>query len=177
MALETPSRPPPFMANAILTFHFDFLKPSLSRRKRPSDMEYETMKLCNYEITSISNSTDIFFRHFYVEKKTYILGMGYHISDFDISSLKSKSNNGMSATTLFNLFRKLKEKRCSQQLSKWTNWSWRSKIGFTFLRTARASWGVRWGDQPGVNACARQRGNTARFSSLQFIMPQQESWD
>ena len=31
MALETPSRPPPpFMANAILNFHFDFLKPSLS---------------------------------------------------------------------------------------------------------------------------------------------------
>ena len=29
MALETPSRPPPFMANAILNFHFDFLKPSL----------------------------------------------------------------------------------------------------------------------------------------------------
>ena len=73
-------------------------------------MEYETMKLCNYEITSISNSTDIFFRHFYVEKKTYILGMGYHISDFDISSLKSKSNNGITATP-FNLFRKLKEKK------------------------------------------------------------------
>ena len=30
MALETPSRPPPpFMANAILNFHFDFLNPSL----------------------------------------------------------------------------------------------------------------------------------------------------
>ena len=32
MAIETPSRPPsppPFMANAILNFHFDFLKPSL----------------------------------------------------------------------------------------------------------------------------------------------------
>ena len=29
MALETPSRPPPFMANAILNFHFDFLTPSL----------------------------------------------------------------------------------------------------------------------------------------------------
>ena len=33
MALETPSRPPtPFMANAILNFHFDFLKPSLTSR-------------------------------------------------------------------------------------------------------------------------------------------------
>ena len=32
MALETPSRPPlPFMANAILKFHFDFLKPSLMK--------------------------------------------------------------------------------------------------------------------------------------------------
>ena len=30
MALETPSRPPPFMANAILNFHFDFLTPSLT---------------------------------------------------------------------------------------------------------------------------------------------------
>ena len=30
MALETPSRPPPFMANAILNFHFDYLTPSLS---------------------------------------------------------------------------------------------------------------------------------------------------
>ena len=31
MANETPSRPPPpFMANAILNFHFDFLNPSLS---------------------------------------------------------------------------------------------------------------------------------------------------
>ena len=29
MALETPSRPPPFMANAILNFHFDYLTPSL----------------------------------------------------------------------------------------------------------------------------------------------------
>ena len=29
MALETPSRPPPFMANAILNFHFDYLHPSL----------------------------------------------------------------------------------------------------------------------------------------------------
>ena len=31
MANETPSRPPPFMANAILNFHFDFPHPSLSR--------------------------------------------------------------------------------------------------------------------------------------------------
>ena len=31
MANETPSRPPPFMANAILNFHFDFLHPSLSQ--------------------------------------------------------------------------------------------------------------------------------------------------
>ena len=30
MANETPSRPPPFMGNAILNFHFDFLHPSLS---------------------------------------------------------------------------------------------------------------------------------------------------
>ena len=30
VALETPSRPPPFMANAILNFHFDFLNPSLT---------------------------------------------------------------------------------------------------------------------------------------------------
>ena len=30
MALETPSRPPPFMANAILNFHFDYLTPSLN---------------------------------------------------------------------------------------------------------------------------------------------------
>ena len=31
MALETPSRPPPpFMANAILNFHFDYLTTSLS---------------------------------------------------------------------------------------------------------------------------------------------------
>ena len=29
MALETPSIPPPFIANAILNFHFDFLNPSL----------------------------------------------------------------------------------------------------------------------------------------------------
>ena len=30
MALETPSRlPPPFMANTIINFHFDFLNPSL----------------------------------------------------------------------------------------------------------------------------------------------------
>ena len=32
MANETPSRlPPPFMANAILNFHFDYLHPSLNR--------------------------------------------------------------------------------------------------------------------------------------------------
>ena len=35
MALETPSRPPPppFMANAILNFHFDYLTPSLNNTK------------------------------------------------------------------------------------------------------------------------------------------------
>ena len=33
VALETPSRPPPFMANAILNFHFDFLHPSLTQRQ------------------------------------------------------------------------------------------------------------------------------------------------
>ena len=32
MANETPSRPPPFMANAILNFHFDFLHTSLSMK-------------------------------------------------------------------------------------------------------------------------------------------------
>ena len=31
VALETPSRPPPFMANTILNFHFDYLNNSLSR--------------------------------------------------------------------------------------------------------------------------------------------------
>ena len=30
MALETPRDPPPFMANAILNFHFDYLTPSLN---------------------------------------------------------------------------------------------------------------------------------------------------
>ena len=30
MALETPSRPPPFMAKSILNFHFDYLTPSLT---------------------------------------------------------------------------------------------------------------------------------------------------
>ena len=30
VALETPSRPPPLIANAILNFHFDYLNPSLS---------------------------------------------------------------------------------------------------------------------------------------------------
>ena len=29
MANETPSRPPPLMANAIINFHFDFLTPFL----------------------------------------------------------------------------------------------------------------------------------------------------
>ena len=37
MALETPSRPPapPFMANAILNFHFDYLTPSLRMNVAP----------------------------------------------------------------------------------------------------------------------------------------------
>ena len=30
MANETPSRPPPFMANAILNFHFDYVTTSLN---------------------------------------------------------------------------------------------------------------------------------------------------
>ena len=30
VALETPLRPPPFMAKTILSFHFDYLKPSLT---------------------------------------------------------------------------------------------------------------------------------------------------
>ena len=33
MANETPSRPPPFMANAILNFHFDFPGTSLTSRE------------------------------------------------------------------------------------------------------------------------------------------------
>ena len=32
VALETPSRPPPFMANTILNFHFDYLHTSLRLR-------------------------------------------------------------------------------------------------------------------------------------------------
>ena len=44
------------------------------------------------------------------KKKTYIPGMCYHISDFDISSLKSKSNNGITATP-FSLFRKVERKK------------------------------------------------------------------
>ena len=35
MANETPSRPPPFMANAILNFHFDYVTPSLTERGGP----------------------------------------------------------------------------------------------------------------------------------------------
>ena len=34
MANETPSRPPPLMANAIKNFHFDFLHPSLTINER-----------------------------------------------------------------------------------------------------------------------------------------------
>ena len=34
MANETPSRPPPFMANAILNFHFDYRHPSLMQEIR-----------------------------------------------------------------------------------------------------------------------------------------------
>ena len=34
MALETPSRPPPFMANVILNFHFDYLNPSLRQQSK-----------------------------------------------------------------------------------------------------------------------------------------------
>ena len=35
MALETGLDPPPFMANAILNFHFDFLHPSLINNDLP----------------------------------------------------------------------------------------------------------------------------------------------
>ena len=37
MALETPSRPRPFMANAILNFHFDYLNPPLMPNKGIND--------------------------------------------------------------------------------------------------------------------------------------------
>ena len=42
MALETPSRPPPFMANAILNFHFDYLNPSLIHRITSSIASFDT---------------------------------------------------------------------------------------------------------------------------------------
>ena len=45
MALETPSRPPPFMANAILNFHFDYLTTSLTTsQKLPLTCANQTLK-------------------------------------------------------------------------------------------------------------------------------------
>ena len=53
MALETPSRPPPLMANAILNFHFDFLTPSLKCLQITCDLcagKYQTLKRSNGNI-------------------------------------------------------------------------------------------------------------------------------
>ena len=49
MANETPSRPPPFMANAILNFHFDFPHPSL----RHVLHDHQTL----YDLTAFSPPT------------------------------------------------------------------------------------------------------------------------
>ena len=51
MALETPSRPPPpFMANAILNFHFDFPHPSLITKPKQTE--------CN--VNSYNKDTEAF---------------------------------------------------------------------------------------------------------------------
>ena len=44
VALETPRDPPPFMANAILNFHFDFPHPSLTIFLRKIVFEVEFAK-------------------------------------------------------------------------------------------------------------------------------------
>ena len=52
MALETPSRPPPFMANAILNFHFDYLTTSLS-------FSHELVKFCCIFVQAALDIVDI----------------------------------------------------------------------------------------------------------------------
>ena len=47
MANETPSRPPPFMANAILNFDFDFLHTSLSFFTVSPDFQCQKMVAAN----------------------------------------------------------------------------------------------------------------------------------
>ena len=42
VALETGLDPPPFMANAILNFHFDFLNPSLRLSDKHTDRQTDT---------------------------------------------------------------------------------------------------------------------------------------
>ena len=56
MANETPSRPPPFMANAILNFHSDFLNPSLIERKDFNDVCIEDIKKTNLSLMLIPPS-------------------------------------------------------------------------------------------------------------------------
>ena len=57
MANETPSRPPPFMANAILNFHFDFLHTSLIDTHEPGFVRPSTM-------TTFQTANPICFIHF-----------------------------------------------------------------------------------------------------------------
>ena len=61
MALETPSRPPPFMANAILNFHFDFLTPSLINKVKAHSIPRSVFRLAilNGRVRSVlSNECD-----------------------------------------------------------------------------------------------------------------------
>ena len=65
MALETPSRPPPFMANAILNFHFDYLTPSLT----PTTFECSTFAECSGPVFftfrhQVSSKTSVQFQIF-----------------------------------------------------------------------------------------------------------------
>ena len=52
MANETPSRPPPpFMANAILNFHFDYLNPSLTNIASGILTSWCIARICVFSVT------------------------------------------------------------------------------------------------------------------------------
>ena len=54
--LRPPRDPPPFMANAILNFHFDYLTPFLSKSQSRFCSQFRNLNFTAEEITKIADN-------------------------------------------------------------------------------------------------------------------------
>ena len=115
VALETPSRPPPFMEKSILNFHFDYLHPSLSlqaARKR---------HLCPQNFEGVWSSMSDSLHYSMNKVQAFAMSLFMSLSKADRAWTKNKrtnkfistpkvllNNNRCSAGKLINLSRQQK---------------------------------------------------------------------